>query len=99
MEGALAYAILATEIGHFLSRLCFSQDHMCCLASARFPYPVPDGMEEVFGQVVPTVYEQMYKRPHTFLFTDFWPRLEARGVDRATFDSIMLDNPRRLFGG
>ena len=72
---------------------------MCCLASARFPYPIPPGMEDVFEQVLPTVYEQMYKRPHTFLFTDFWPRLEALGIDRSTFDSIMTDNPRRLFGG
>ena len=86
------------DAGH-ADRLCFSQDHMCCLASARFPYPIPPGMEDVFEQVLPTVYEQMYKRPHTFLFTDFWPRLEALGIDRSTFDSIMTDNPRRLFGG
>ena len=41
----------------------------------------------------------MWRRPFTYLFTDFWPRLEALGIDRSTFDSIMTDNPRRLFGG
>ena len=84
--------------GH-ADKVCLSQDHACCLTSPKFPYPVPDGLEEVFEQMKPTIYDQMYGRPHTFLFTDFWPRLEKRGMDRATFDSMLLDNPRRLFGG
>ena len=86
------------EAGHG-DKVCLSQDHMCCLASPKFPYPVPEGFEDVFEQMLPTVYDQMYERPHTFLFTDFWPRLESRGMDRKTFDSMMEDNPRRLFGG
>jgi hypothetical protein len=34
-----------------------------------------------------------------FSFTDFWPKLEAADVARATFDSLLTDNPRTLFGG
>ena len=86
------------EAGH-KERLCLSQDHMCCMRSVKFPYPIPPGMEETFDQVEPWVREQMYGRPHDYLFTDFWPKLEAAGVQRSTFDSILTDNPRRLFGG
>jgi phosphotriesterase-related protein len=81
------------------ARLCLSQDHICSLRSPRFPYPVPEWAVEVFDQLLPVVLDQMYRRPHTFIFTDFWPKLEAAGVDRATFDSILTDNPRSLFGG
>jgi len=86
------------EAGH-TDKVCLSQDHMCCLASPKFPYPIPEGFEEMFNQMLPSIYDQMYKRPHTFLFTDFWPKLESRGMDRATFDSMLTDNPKRLFGG
>ncbi len=86
------------DAGH-AERVCLSQDHMCALASPRFPYPVPPGLDEMWQQIEPIVREQMYGRPHTYLFTDFWPRLEAAGIDRATFDAIVADNPRRLFGG
>jgi phosphotriesterase-related protein len=86
------------DAGH-KERLCLSQDHMCCLRSVKFPYPVPPGMEETFHEIEPWVRDQMTGRPHDYLFTDFWPKLEAAGVDRETFDSILADNPRRLFGG
>ena len=85
--------------GH-AERVCLSQDHSCCLRSARFPYPIPAEMADYFREnLEPGIREQMYARPHTFLFTDFIPRLEARGIDRATVDSMLTDNPRRLFGG
>ena len=72
---------------------------MCCLRSPKFPYAVPPQFAEVYEQILPSVYEQMHGRPHTYLFTDFQPVLEKAGVDRAAFDSMLLDNPRRLFGG
>jgi predicted metal-dependent phosphotriesterase family hydrolase len=56
-------------------------------------------MEDTFHEIELLVREQMYGRPHDYLFTNFWPKLEAAGVDRNTFDSILSDNPRRLFGG
>jgi phosphotriesterase-related protein len=86
------------DAGH-AARVCLSQDHMCCLRSPRFPYPVPAEFAKVFDEVLPVALDQMYRRPHTYMFTDFWPRLEARGVDRAAWDSMLVDNPRRLFGG
>ena len=79
--------------------VCLSQDHMCCLCSPKFPYAVPRELSSVWDQVEPVVYDQMWARPHTFLFTDFWPRLEVRGVDRSIFDAMLTANPRRLFGG
>jgi phosphotriesterase-related protein len=81
------------------ANLVLSQDHMCCLASPKFPYFVPEAAREAFEQMLPTIYDQMYRRPHTYLFTDFLPLLRERGIDDATIDSILTDNPRRFLGG
>lgn len=86
------------DSGH-ADRLCLSQDHICSLTSPRFPYKIPEHLKSVAEQLLPLVLDQIYRRPHTFIFTDFLPKLEAAGVPRATFDSILTDNPRRLFGG
>jgi phosphotriesterase-related protein len=83
----------------FADNLCLSQDHLCSLPSPRLPFRVPKELEPFIDQALPLFYEQLYRRPHTYLFTDFWPKLEAAGVARATFDAILTDNPRRLFGG
>ncbi|MFN2545759.1 MAG: hypothetical protein ABR600_14475 [Actinomycetota bacterium] len=81
-------------------RVCLSMDHMCCLRSPRFPYAVPEGLREAFElSMRAQVEDQLFRRPHTYLFTDFVPRLEVAGVDRAAIDTILTDNPRRLFGG
>lgn len=79
--------------------LCLSQDHMCCLRSAKFPYLVREEIRPAFERLLPTIYDHMYRRPHTYLFTDFLPRLYERGVDEATVDSILTDNTRRLLTG
>jgi phosphotriesterase-related protein len=79
--------------------VCLSQDHMCCLASPKFPYPIPEGMEEVFDQIEPVAREQMYGRAHSYLFTDFLPRLAEAGVDGAVVEAMLTDNPRRLLAG
>ncbi|HJT37549.1 MAG TPA: hypothetical protein VJ818_03910 [Actinomycetota bacterium] len=86
------------EAGH-QEHLCLSQDHICSLTSPRFPYKIPEHLREVADQLLPFVLDQIYRRPHTFIFTDFLPKLEAAGIARATFDAILRDNPRRLFGG
>jgi len=86
------------EAGH-AGRLCLSQDHICSLTSPRFPYKIPGHLQEFADQLLPFALDQIHGRPHTFIFTDFWPKLEAAGVSRATFDAILTDNPRRLFGG
>jgi phosphotriesterase-related protein len=81
-------------------RLCLSMDHSCCSDSPRFPFFIPEGARERFERDIrPLVEKQMWDRPYTYLFTDFIPKLEAAGIERATIDSILTDNPRRLFGG
>lgn len=89
-------ALVANGYG---DRLCLSQDHMCCLASPKFPYPMPEAMAATFDQMKPFVDEQLFGRPHTYLFTDFFPLLRDRGVGDTTLDAIMIDNPRRLLAG
>jgi phosphotriesterase-related protein len=86
------------DAGH-QRRLCLSQDHICSLTSPRFPYKIPEHLQSVAEQLLPLVLDQIYRRPHTFIFTDFLPKLEAAGVARAAFESILTDNPRTLFGG
>ena len=41
----------------------------------------------------------MWKRPYTYLVTDFVPRLLDRGVTEADVDTMLVDNPRRLLAG
>jgi phosphotriesterase-related protein len=87
------------DAGH-ADRLCLSMDHACYPSSPRFPYAVAERLRQSFEQALrPAVEDQMWRRPHTYLFTDFIPRLESAGVERSTIDSILTDNPRRLFGG
>ena len=86
------------DAGHG-DRLCLSMDHAALYPSPKFPYFVPEGVREQFQrEIQPGLEQAMWRRPFTYLFTDFWPRLEAAGVSRQTFDSILTDNPRRLFG-
>jgi phosphotriesterase-related protein len=81
-------------------QLCLSMDHWCYPHSPRFPYWVPEDVRDQFEKTMqPSVEDAMWRRPYTYLFTDFWPKLEAAGIARGTFDSILTDNPRRLFGG
>jgi phosphotriesterase-related protein len=86
------------EAGH-TGRVCLSQDHICSFRSPRFPYKIPPELQGVAEQMIPFILQQIHGRPHSFIFTDFWPKLEAAGVARATFDSILSENPRTLFGG
>ena len=83
----------------YADRLCMSQDHMCHLRSARFPLPIPAEVREIWGSIEPMVYEQLFRRSHTYLFTNFLPMLLDRGVDAGTIDRILTDNPRRLLAG
>lgn len=88
------------DAGH-VNRICLSQDHTCCWHSPRFSYPLPRGMDRKLfeTQIQPFVDEQVFGRPHTYLFTDFLPRLRALGIDDATIDAMLVDNPRRLLAG
>jgi len=78
-------------------QLCLSQDHMGCLCSPRMPFRLPEGMEEVADSLLAGLNERLHER-RDYLFTGLKPDLEKAGLDSATFDSILTDNPRRLFG-
>lgn len=98
-DGHRADCVKAIVDAGFGDRLLLSQDHMCCLASPKFPYRVPPHLQEAFEQMLPVIQEQMYGRPHTYVFTDFLPLLRERGVDDATIDRVFTDNPRRFLTG
>jgi phosphotriesterase-related protein len=81
-------------------RVCLSQDHLCCLPAPRDPYWIPPHRKEWFDREVrPELEAEMFGRPHTYLFTDFLPRLTARGLDQSALDGFLVDNPRRLLTG
>src|SRR5207248_1372068 len=79
-------------------RLCLSQDHMGCLCSPRMPFRLPEGMAEVADSLLAGLNDRLHER-RDYLFTALKPDLEKAGLDSQTFDSILTDNPRRLFGG
>jgi phosphotriesterase-related protein len=81
-------------------RVCLSQDHLCFLTAARPPYWVPrDRVEWFEAEVRPELDAEMFARPHTYLLTDFVPRLLAAGLDEAMVDQFLVHNPRRLLAG
>lgn len=88
------------DAGH-IGRICLSQDHACCWHAPKFAYPLPQGMDrKIFEtQIKPIVDDQVFGRPHTYLFTDFLPRLEKLGIDHTMIDAMLIDNPKRLLAG
>ena len=85
------------EAGH-ADKVCLSQDHMGCLCSPRMPFRLPEGMAELADSILAGLNDRLHER-RDYLFTSLKPDLEKAGLDAATFDSILTDNPRRLFGG
>jgi phosphotriesterase-related protein len=73
----------------YQDQLCLSQDHQCSVRAAKIgPPEMP-----VFD---PPVEVQMYRRPHTYIFTDFLPRLTDSGVTDQVIEELLTTNPRRL---
>lgn len=83
----------------YADHLCLSQDHLCSLRAARHPYPSTPESRAWLDAQVPPVSVQSWDRPHTYLFTDFLPRLAERGVDHAVVEQVLTENPRRLLAG
>jgi phosphotriesterase-related protein len=95
-------AELVVELVHsgHAHRLCVSQDHLCCLTAPRPPYWIPKDKVEWFdAEIRPNLETEMFGRPHTFLFTDFLPRLAALGLDPVVVEQLLVDNPRSLLVG
>jgi phosphotriesterase-related protein len=92
--------VAALVAGGYATQICLSQDHLCCLPAPRDPYWVPPDRVDWFNRDIrPQLEEEMFGRSHAFLFTDFLPLLEARGIDRPLIDQILVTNPRRLLTG
>lgn len=80
--------------------VCLSQDHLCFMTAPRPPYWIPRDKAEWFDTVVrPELETEMFDRPHSYIFTEFVPRLRALGIDDATIEEFFVDNPRRLLTG
>jgi phosphotriesterase-related protein len=71
------------------SSLCLSQDHSCSIRSAKL-------MPENAPVFDPPLEVQMSLRPHSYIFTDFVPRLTEAGVADEMIESLFTVNPRRL---
>lgn len=82
-----------------LDHLCLSQDRICSLRSARFPYAVPEHLRDGFAQLEPWISEQMTGRPLSYIFTEFWPLLEKEGFTEQDRTTIFEANPARLLSG
>lgn len=68
----------------YADRILLSQDHTCCIVGAAY--------DRLTEQV-----EMMKENRHSHIFRKFLPRLSQAGVDDVTIQTMMVDNPRRLF--
>jgi phosphotriesterase-related protein len=99
-DDARADLVAALAAAGMSDHVCLSQDHLCCLPAPRDPYWIPPTRKEWFDREVrPELEAEMFGRPHTYLFTDFFPRLAARGLDASALDTFLVHNPRRLLAG
>ncbi|MFC3174380.1 phosphotriesterase [Novosphingobium bradum] len=77
----------------YAGHLCLSQDRVCTLSAARFPFRIPHA-----AKLDPVQYMQN-GRPLSYVFTEFAAMLRERGVSDVDLDTIFRANPRRLLTG
>lgn len=91
---------VATLVLEGLTRhVCLSQDHICTLTAPRRSIYVPPERRDTRAAMQDDIDWQVWKRPYTYLVTDFVPRLLERGVTAADVETMLVDNPRRLLAG
>jgi phosphotriesterase-related protein len=83
----------------FTDHVCLSQDHICALTAPRSSFWVPPEYRDAASTRREEIEWQVWKRPYTYILTDFVPRLLERGVTDADVETIFVDNPRRLLAG
>ena len=83
----------------FTDHVCLSQDHICALTAPRSSFWVPPEYRDAAATRRQEIEWQVWKRPYTYILTDFVPRLRERGVTDADVETIFVDNPRRLLAG
>jgi phosphotriesterase-related protein len=99
-DHARADLVAALVAAGMSDHVCLSQDQLCCLPAPPDPYWIPPPRKEWFDREVrPELEAEMFGRPHTYLFTDFIPRLAARGLDASTLEAFLVHNPCRLLAG
>jgi len=74
-------------------RICLSQDCVCTMSAARFPFPTPPDFT-----MTPAEYIKKNK-PLSYVLTGFSALLKDRGVTEQQLDIIFRNNPRRLLTG
>jgi phosphotriesterase-related protein len=77
----------------FAGQVCLSQDCVCTMTAARFPFPTPKERRPTPAAFVAN------NKPLSYVVTDFAARLKNRGVSDADIDTMMRANPRRLLTG
>ena len=79
----------------FASRVMMSQDRHCYWLGKMQRQISAE--EQARNEALRAVGK--YPPPYTYMFTDFLPMLQARGVSPAEIASMLDDNPRRFFAG
>ncbi len=69
--------------------LCLSQDCVCTLKSAKFPFSAKVSVKDFLGNA----------KPLSHVLTRFADKLRDRGVTDDEIDMLFRDNPRRLLAG
>jgi phosphotriesterase-related protein len=77
------------------AQIMMSQDRFCGWLG-KFARQVP---AEEQARIDALQAEGKWPPPYTYLFTDFVPMLQARGLSDHEIHSILDDNPRRFFAG
>ncbi len=83
--------------GGFGAQVMISQDAYCAMLG-RY-HPVRQLPPEEIRRVMDAKKKGLWPQPYTYLFTDFLPRLRARGLGDAEIFAMLDDNPRRFFAG
>ena len=81
----------------FGAQIMISQDAYCDMLGRYHP------VRQLPAAEIAKVMEQKelgtWPQPYTYLFTDFLPRLRARGLTDGEIFSMLDENPRRFFAG
>jgi phosphotriesterase-related protein len=86
----LVAALLREDHTH---RVCLSQDCVCTMSAARFPWPLPPGIKVTPAEMMKN------NKPWSYVVTGFAALLRERGVTEQQLDILFRDNPRRLLTG
>jgi phosphotriesterase-related protein len=79
--------------------VCLSQDHVCSFTGRRPSSWIPPEARTARAARDAELMWQVSRRPYTYIYTDFVPRLVDLGVSELDVERMFVDNPRRLLAG